>query len=546
MAQFLVEWAVRSPSDKVFDPGAGEGVFLTEASKRLLQLGATQEQAANQVHGVELDQKDWHQVTSSVREILAHKPSGIVRGDFFDAVPANQESLFTDGLRIPVVDAVVGNPPYIRYQMFSGQLRQKALRKAQQAGVRLGELTSSWAPYLIHAAQFLNKGGRLGMVIPAKLLHVQYAKEVRHWLSDTFRSVRIVVFNKRVFPGALEDTVLLLGEKDGESTGFELVRLNDLNDLARLAKIDLERSRQLVSANGESWSKYLLSPEQYEAYEGITAKDGVVLFRSLATIDIGAVTGFNNYFLLSEKEVANWHIEKRFLKPVVSKAYQIRGLELTNGDWKELCRRGRKCLLFYTTLPPEKMGGTRAWAYIRYGEKIGADSRFKTRTRSPWYEVPGVRVPDAFLTYMSYDSPRLVLNMADTTSTNTIHVIDFRHRVNRQAFVTGFYNTLTFLSSELVGRSYGGGVHKLEPTEAESLVIVYPTEPQLRRRLAGLFHRVDRLLRDGRVPEVLNTVDTLLLKEYLGISDADYRKLKEAYRSLKGRRLAKKGEPTSV
>lgn len=50
---------------------------------------------------------------------------------------------FFDLAPVETYDAVIGNPPYIRYQAFSGEARAKALRAALRAGVRLNGLASS-------------------------------------------------------------------------------------------------------------------------------------------------------------------------------------------------------------------------------------------------------------------------------------------------------------------------------------------------------------------------------------------------------------------
>ena len=54
VADFLVEWAIRTPHDKVMDPSFGAGIFLESAVRRLRTLGST---SGTQVFGVEIDNK---------------------------------------------------------------------------------------------------------------------------------------------------------------------------------------------------------------------------------------------------------------------------------------------------------------------------------------------------------------------------------------------------------------------------------------------------------------------------------------------------------
>src|SRR5690606_17407911 len=109
-------------------------------------------------------------------------------------------------------DAVVGNPPYIRYQDFSGEARGASRRAALAAGVPLTQLASSWAAFTVLSALHLRVGGRMGLVLSAELVTVNYAAEVRRFLMERFESVRLVLFVERVFPGVQEEVVLLLAD----------------------------------------------------------------------------------------------------------------------------------------------------------------------------------------------------------------------------------------------------------------------------------------------------------------------------------------------
>lgn len=84
-------------------------------------------------------------------------------------------------------DAVVGNPPYVLYQDFSGEARARSRLAALRAGVPLTNLASSWAAFTVHASLFLKPGGRLALVLPGELLTVNYAAGIRRLLMDKIR-----------------------------------------------------------------------------------------------------------------------------------------------------------------------------------------------------------------------------------------------------------------------------------------------------------------------------------------------------------------------
>jgi hypothetical protein len=77
--------------------------------------------------------------------------------------------------------------------------------------------------------------------------------------------------------------------------------------------------------------------------------------------------------------------------------------------------------------------------------------------------------------------------------------------------VTAFYNSATLLSCERTGRSYGGGVLKLEPREADRILV--PAADLVSRHrdaLEDLSATVDAALRNGSLKEAVTAVDAVL------------------------------------
>src|SRR5262249_39319433 len=117
IADFLVWWAIRSAQDSVLDPSFGGGVFLPSPCKRLAWLGG---RPADQVFGVEIDPLVHRQISDHLLDDFGVEKPNLLLSDFFDL----------DCQMIRQVDAIVGNPPFIRYQRFSGNIRKQALKRA--------------------------------------------------------------------------------------------------------------------------------------------------------------------------------------------------------------------------------------------------------------------------------------------------------------------------------------------------------------------------------------------------------------------------------
>ena len=202
IARFLATWAIRTSADTVLEPSCGGAAFLLSASERFRALGAPQ-RLGDRLHGLDIHD----QSVAEAKHALSIRgfDAALCVGDFFRKEPK------------PSFDAVIGNPPYVRYQSFAGASRLRALEAALRQGVRLNQLASSWAAFTVHASGFLNAAGRLGLVLPAELIAVKYASQVRRFLLERFAQVRLVLFDNLVFPGVLEEVVLLLAEGDRKS-----------------------------------------------------------------------------------------------------------------------------------------------------------------------------------------------------------------------------------------------------------------------------------------------------------------------------------------
>lgn len=504
----MVTWAVTRPDQSVFDPSCGDGVFLSAAARRLRDLGAPPESAALLLHAVDLNPK----AVRVTRERLTGElglPFDNVRVDSFFALPPPGVLCGPpDG-----VDAVIGNPPYIRYQEFAGVARLEALERAAHAGVQLNRLASSWAHFVVHAVAFVRRGGRLALILPAELIHTTYAAPLREHLRRSFSEVHVVSFRQAVFPEVQAEVVLLLAA--GKEMGPGWLGLAEVETGADLADVATVLANAEVFPPGKEPEKWIPG---YGGHPGAVTLEGLQsrgLLGALGEVgkaSIGFVSGANEYFILTSEEATRWRLPESSLRPALIRARQIPGLRITSAEIRRARSQGERCLLW---LPGERL--TRAeQIYVQRGEDLGYAERYKCRVRSPWFRVPGVVTPEAFLTYMSDIVPRLCLNRARVTSSNTLLTVRLPGipAALHKAFVIAFYNSATLLSCERVGRSYGGGVLKLEPSEADRILV--PSADLLTRHRSSLLKleaQVNEALRNGRegcLDAAVAAVDSIL------------------------------------
>ncbi|HEX2224534.1 MAG TPA: N-6 DNA methylase [Thermoanaerobaculia bacterium] len=507
----LVAWAVTRPDQSVLDPSCGDGIFLQAAGRRLRSLGATPARTASLLHAVDLNPDAAAVTRTRVAAEIGFPPSRVLVADFFSLPPSG--GLFGASTALDGVDVVLGNPPYIRYQEFSGGARLAALERAADAGVQLTRLASSWAHFVAHAVAFLRPGGRLALILPAELIHTSYAAPLREHLRRSFEDIGVVSFRQAVFPGVQEEVVLLLASGYGGRPGR--LRLAEVESGDALGEIEAVLAGAETFAPGIEPVKWIPG---YAANPGKLTLDHLQeqdLLQPLGDVgkaSIGFVSGANEYFVLTPREAAFWNLPESSLRPALVRARQIPGLQVTGKDLEEARAQGERCLLW---LPGEALTRSEK-RYIEVGEERGYAERYKCRVRSPWFRVPGVIAPEAFLTYMSDLVPRLCLNRAGAVSSNTLHTVRLPKvpAALRKPFVVAFYNSATLLSCERTGRSYGGGVLKLEPREADRILV--PSAELVARHqgsLAKVAAHIDKALRLGReggLDEAVAAVDAVL------------------------------------
>ena len=466
VAAMLVRSAVRSPEDRLLDPSCGDGRFLAHHGKSV---------------GVERDRQAACVAARRVPD------AGVHNDEFF----AWAQRAGRTGERF---DCVVGNPPFIRYQTFSGDERRRALALCAELGVAFSGLSASWAPFLVVAASLLRPGGRMAFVVPAAIGHAPYAYAgpLLEYLVGHFADVRVVAVRRKLFPRLSEDCWLLFADDFGGATdeiGFAAVdairpekappRPNIHVDVAewrsewrrRLRPYLLgPRARALYLAAAEAADR-LRSPVEDVTGAGARPAAGAAptRFGALAAIELGYVSGANDFFHLTPSNIEKAGIPDALLQTTVRNARVLPQRELTPATVD--CWRRNDDPMLLLRIPKAASVPARVRRYLDSAAGRSAREAYKCRHRKPWYSVPDVRVPDFFLTYMAGRAPNLVRNAAGASCTNTLHGVRLRRRNCTGDLLSAWHTPLAQLSCELEGHALGGGVLKLELKEAARVIL---------------------------------------------------------------------------
>jgi len=527
IAAFLTSWAIRSAEDEILEPSCGDGNILVEAVKALQKQGAPTDNISALLHGVELNSQEARKAYERLLrlELPLTGHNTIYTGDFF----AHCQNELQSDKRF---DVVVGNPPFIRFRDFPEAHREAAFQIMQRVDLHPNRLTNAWLPFLVVGSLLLKEEGRLAMVIPAELFQVNYAAEVRQFLSEYYSRVTLVTFRQLVFEDIQQEVVLLLAERNHDpNSGIRAVELDGIEDLATLTTPELNAAPlKPMDHSAEKWTQYFLDPKEIHLLRKMLAHPDITIADHVLDVDVGIVTGRNAFFILSEKEVKQYRLEP-YLERMVTRSGHLAGTIFSADDWHSNVTAQLPAFLFTPNdVPLEELPET-LQRYITLGEAKQYHQGYKCRIRKKWYIVPSVWVPDAFMLRQVHAYPKLVLNTAQVACTDTIHRVRFLNGANGKAVTAAYLNSLTFAFAEVTGRSYGGGVLTIEPSEAERIPLPLNNAEKL-----DLAH-FDRLLRSNDIDAVLDITDKLLLQEGLGLSTKQIQMLRGIWIKLRDRRI---------
>lgn len=519
ISEFITDWAVQAPADTVLEPSCGDGSFLNAITHRLKILGATRQEVKKNVIGVELD--------SVEAEKAAQYGTTVVCKDFFSYF----REVVDDKKKF---DAIVGNPPFIRYQNFNEEYREIAFTLMNKYGFKPNRLTNIWLPFLLLSCNALKPNGRLGMVIPAELFQVDYAAEARQFLSGFFDRLTIITFKQLVFDDIQQEVVLLLGERGCEKHRIRIVELNNIEDLIYQGQKCLDAAEQKQLDTGkDKWVKYYLTNEELQLLKKLDHDSRISNATDLYEVNVGLVSGENDFFILNRSVVAEHNLESTVL-PIISRSEQLKGVQLTEKDFDCLIDAGKKVFFFAPGNEEVDELTEEQKKYIEYGEENGYNKNYKCRIRPKWYYVSSTWDADAFLIRQAHLYPRMILNKKNALVTDTLHKVRFLQGVQGECVAAAFLNTYTFALSETLGRSYGGGVLTFEPGEMRKFRIPMRGAEQLD------LSKIDGWQRRGEIDKILEYTDGVLLREGLGLTQYEIALLHSIWNKMRDRRMARK------
>jgi adenine-specific DNA methylase len=510
IASFILKWGFNGNAKMdILEPSCGDGVFLEEIKNGKYKY--------NSIVGIELDKKE-----ADKSKKLGVKKTKIIASDFHKFCLDTKEKF----------DFIVGNPPYIRFQYFNKEQQKAASKIFEKAGLKYSKLTNAWVSFVIGSSLLLKENGKMGFVLPAEILQVSYAQTLREFLSHFYNKITIVSFEKLVFSDIQQEVVLLLCEKN--KTDSHLIEHIELRDAEELDKVDILRFKtpqKKIDFKTSKWTFYFLNQKEIDFLIKIKNKKIIPTLGDYAKVEVGITTGANPFFTVPLSTVQSYNLEK-FAYPMVGRSVQVPSVIFTKKDWNENNKKEARAHLLAFPKISDLKGETGAKRYIKFGETLKIHQGYKNKIREEWQIVPSLRVSDALFIRRNNLYPKLIINKASAYTTDTMHRVSVNNGVDLKPLVASYYNSLSLAFAEICGRSHGGGVLELMPSEAQEIFLPYHKNNE------KLLPLIDEMMRAKKsISEILKITNQKILKENYGFSSAEIELVDGIRKKLSQRRL---------
>lgn len=519
LADAMVELFASQNISTVLEPSCGDGVFL-DALQSLNLLNKVDNLTA-----VEIEPDEAEKVRDRYSEF---KQVEVCTEDFFD--------FYNCVLGKKQYDLILGNPPYIRYQYLKESQREMQAQILTSHGMKANKLINAWVAFIVACVQLLSEKGKIAFVIPAEILQVAYAEDLRLYLANNLAKITLITFEQLVFPDIEQEVIVFIGEKGEEEKGIRIIEMNDLSGFAQL---DLSQNGfQKLQHVKEKWTKYFVNAEEIALIQELRADKRFAKFSEYGIINIGITTGNNGYFSITEETSEQYQLSEVTL-PLIGRSSHAHGIYFTAQDWEKNKIAGKRARLINFPEIPYDEYPAKHKEYISLGEANGEHEGYKCSIRDRWYIVPSVWVPDAFFLRRNNLYPKFVLNCCGAVSTDTMHRMKFNSNVEPENVLLAYYNSISFAFTEICGRSYGGGVLEILPGEMGNIILPKINKIDLRLR-TELLRRIDEIVRnDVDIEKALDLIDEEILVNHLGLDIELCKQFRSIWKKLQHRRLAR-------
>lgn len=448
---------IKSKDIRYLEPGFGTGSFYNSI---LTYVNKHKKHTLSFAKGFEVDPLFY----TEAQKLYNTTPLELELEDFTTASPQPH-------------NLILCNPPYVRHQHLNSD-KKVALAKEvnKRYNLKLSGYTGLYNYFMILGESWLSSDGISAWLVPSEFLDVKYGVQVKKFLLNQVTLTRIHLYasEELQFDDALVSSAIIFYKKGAPSqvSTLEISYGGSLlnptfTEVLTISTLDEEKKwTRLIK---EKVFKKTNNTEKIKDAPKITIKD-------LFDIKRGVATGNNSFFILSEERVNELNLSTDMFLPVLPSSRHLKTDMVESDKYGTPVNINKLFLLNCReseVVIKEKYPSI--WTYIASG--IGTvDQTYLCKNRKVWY-YQETRLPAPILcTYMGRNEKRpfrFILNKSNAIATNSYLMLYPNAALNkilknRPELITDIWDILSKITSEDLiseGRTYGGGLEKLEPSE---------------------------------------------------------------------------------
>jgi adenine-specific DNA-methyltransferase len=439
IADLMISWIIQDHPKSILDPAFGLGVFFDSLSK----IGALQ--LANILYKA-------YEIDPAIISYLDY-------GNGPRPVIEIADYLETD---LEGYDAIVCNPPYMRFQHFLN--RHRILPEIEKKiGIKLDGYANIASVFLTRSLKELNAGGRLAYILPFEFFNTGYGKEVKRSLIQNGLLKQIIFFSneKAIFPEVITTICIVLCWKDGVVDPIKITRIDHIDQLENIASFEDCFQHELAPDQlpfNKKWSSIISG-----LYETMAMPDGLSTIAEYGKFVRGIATGANQFFALNRGKISQWGLGPENYCPCITRSPQIRKPVFTDEDFNQLEENDAPVCC----LDIREHDNKKVIAYLNYGISKGFHQRFLTRHRNPWYKIESRSPAPILAGVFNRGRLKVIRNFTNAINFTCFHA--FYPNALGQIYMNRlFIYLLSDRGQEIVmtnKRRYGGDLDKFEPSD---------------------------------------------------------------------------------
>jgi Predicted O-methyltransferase len=496
----------------IFEPSVGDGSFLSA----LERSEVFEKYDKVQITALDINEDELEKAKKSIPKIKCSKT--FKHADFLDYVKKDKKQYHL----------IIGNPPYIKKNLLTDQQITVCQEIHEESGLSKHSIKNIWTAFLVKSIQKLKPNGILAFVLPAELLQVKFAEELRNYIQIQFERIEIYTFSDLLFECKGQDTIVLLGFKQSQNKG---VFYTNIENKEQLDNIPVLNKKDILVKSNVKWTHHILDSDDLIFLHKI--QDDLKPVKTYCDSKPGIVTAANKFFIVNRDTEEKYELEP-YTQPIIQKGLFVNGsVVFNNENYAQLLSEGKPAKMLCLKDEDKAIIQEQVRAYLKIGKDAKISERYKCKIRKNWFVVPNISTPsDGFFFKRCHLYPKLLKNEANVLVTDSAYKINMTEEYDINNLIYSFYNSLTLTFSELDGRYYGGGVLELTPNEFKKLPI-----PMINISEEKFLQFVKQFEQKACIEDVLNENDYCILNTSIGLTMEDIQRVQKIRNRLIQKRM---------